>query len=180
MYLKGRIKESKFKGLMALAIILAFLLGLMPVTSWGAFMGPKTGQEVTTPQILQTCAVVSDQELGEMRGRFATYEFGMDVGINLAIPNPNVTVHYTANVPTGSGTPSFTGNTASFNSGNVNFQAGIGNTPLGSGIFNVVQVAGNQNIVISTMNINIKTGSMPLTTSMTGLSTPANLAGIRH
>jgi hypothetical protein len=82
--------------------------------------------EAATFQALKTCAVVPDQELREMRGRFATYFFGLDVGLNLAGPSPAITVNYTANVPSGSGAPSFTGNTASFNSGNVNFQAGIG------------------------------------------------------
>jgi hypothetical protein len=37
----------------------------------------------------------------------------------------------------------------------VGFQAGIGNTSLGSGIFQVTQVAGNNNLVVSSMNVNI-------------------------
>ncbi len=172
-------KYGKFRGVTALAIGLAFVFGLAPA-SWGASLGLPDGQEVTTPKILAACDVVPDQQLREMRGRFATYYFGLDVGLDLSGPKPGMTVNYHASVPDGSATPKFTGNTASFNNGNVNFQAGIGNTSLGSGIFNVVQVAGNNNLVVSTMNININAGSLPLVASLTGLSTPGSLAGIRH
>jgi hypothetical protein len=57
----------------------------------------------------------------------------------------------------------------------VAYNAGIGNTSLGSGVFQVTQVAGNNNLVVSNMNININianaTSLIPKTNalSFTGL-----------
>jgi len=185
MFSKGRINQGKFKWFWALALILAFFVGLVPVKSWGASSGVPSGQKVVgTPKILQTCAVVPDKELGEMRGCFASYYFALDVGINMASPNPNIRVNFRANVASGSGTPNttpnFTGNTASFNNGSVNFSATIGNTPMGNGVFNVVQVAGNNNVVISTTNIYINCGNIGVRPLQSFLSTPLSLAGIHH
>jgi hypothetical protein len=82
----------------------------------------------------------------------------MDIGINLTGTSaPGISVRFNGIVPDGSAVPvaSPGGNQVSFNDGKVAFSAGIGNTSLGSGIFQVVQVAGNNNLVISNMNINI-------------------------
>jgi hypothetical protein len=118
-------------------------------------------------------------ELQEHRGCFASYFFGMDVGINVtgnAIPG--ISVRFNAMVPDGSSTIPFAspaGNQVSFNDGQVAYNAGIGNTSLGSGVFQVTQVAGNNNLVVSNMNININianaTSLIPKTNalSFTGL-----------
>jgi len=181
MYNKDRI----YKWLLALPLILAFFAGLSPGKSWGASSGLSNDQKkVATPQILQTCAVVPDKELGEMRGCFASYYFALDVGINMSSPDPNVRVNFRANVASGSGTPNttpnFTGNTASFNNGSVNFSATMGNGPMGNGIYNVVQVAGNNNVVISTTNIYINCANIGVRPPQSFLCTPRSLCGIHH
>jgi hypothetical protein len=115
-------------------------------------------QRVETPKVLQTCAVMPKGQLEENRGCYASYFFGMDVGINVTgNANPNIQVAFNAIVPDGSVAPAVSpsGNQVSFNNGQVAFNAGIGNTSLGSGIFQVVQVAGNNNLVVANMNVNI-------------------------
>ena len=119
----------------------------------------RTTTRLKTPAILQTCAAMPNKQLRQYRGCYATYFFGMDVGINL----------------TGNSAPAF-----AFRSHRLWFRTavwpqwqapeaircpsimarwpsapGVGNTSLGSGVFQMVQVAGNNNLVISNMNINI-------------------------
>jgi hypothetical protein len=120
--------------------------------------GTPDQQRIKTPAILQTCAAMPNKQLRQYRGCYATYFFGMDVGINITGTSaPGISVRFNGIVPDGSAVPvaSPGGNQVSFNDGQVAFNAGIGNTSLGSGIFQVVQVAGNNNLVISNMNINI-------------------------
>jgi hypothetical protein len=120
------------------------------------YQGVPGHQRVETPEVLEACATMPNSDLEENRGCYASYFFGMDVGINVSDHhNPGVSVRFHANVPDGSPAPSFSGNQVSFNDGHVGFQAGIGNTSLGSGIFQVTQVAGNNNLVVSSMNVNI-------------------------
>jgi hypothetical protein len=120
--------------------------------------GVSEPQRIETPEILETCAAMSKGQLEENRGCYASYFFGMDVGINVTgNANPNIHVAFNAIVPDGSVAPAVSpsGNQVSFNNGQVAFNAGIGNTSLGSGIFQVVQVAGNNNLVVANMNVNI-------------------------
>ncbi len=158
------------KVLVALGLMLALMTGCartLPSQSRGLVETPPIPQtykarpekqHVETPKILRTCAAMPNNQLQEYRGCYATYFFGMDVGINLASnAAPGIAVKFTAMVPDGSPAPvaSPGGNQVSFNNGQVAFSAGVGNTSLGSGIFHVVQVAGNNNLVISNMNVNI-------------------------
>jgi hypothetical protein len=115
-------------------------------------------QRIKTPAVLQTCAAMPNKQLQEYRGCYATYFFGMDIGINVTgTSTPGISVRFNGIVPDGSAVPvaSPGGNQVAFNDGQVAFNAGIGSTSLGSGVFQVVQVAGNNNLVISNMNINI-------------------------
>ena len=124
--------------------------------------GTVDQQRIKTPAILQTCAAMPNKQLQQYRGCYATYYFGMDIGINLTGTSaPGISVRFAGMVPDGSAVPvaSPGGNQVGFNDGQVAFSAGIGSTSLGSGIFQVVQVAGNNNLVISNMNVNINIAS---------------------
>ena len=165
------MKIYRYKVFVALGLVLASMTGCagaLPSQSAGlvetlpipqTYKGVSEPQLVETPEILQTCAAMPSGELQEYRGCYASYFFGMDVGINVTGNSaPGISVGLEAMVPDGSsGVPvaSPAGNQVSFNDGQVSYSAGIGNTSLGSGIFQVVQVAGNNNLVVSNMNINI-------------------------
>lgn len=155
---------------MALGLVLAMMAGCagtLPSQSGGlvetrqippAHKARPAPQLVKNPAILQTCAAMPNKQLQQYRGCYATYFFGMDVGINITGTSaPSVSVQSVAMVPDGSVAPvaSSGGSQVSYNNGQVALSAGVGNTSLGSGIFQVVQVAGNNNLVISNMNINI-------------------------
>jgi hypothetical protein len=164
------MKAYRHKVIVALGLLLASMTGCtgaLPSPSAGLVetlpiqqtpKGVPAPQLVETPAILQTCAAVPSGELQENRGCYASYFFGMDVGINVTgNSTPGISVSYNAVVPDGSVTPvaSPAGNQVSFNNGQVACSSGIGNTSLGSGVFQVVQVAGNNNMVVATMNVNI-------------------------
>jgi len=134
---------------------------------------------VKTPAILQTCAAMPSDELQEYRGCYASYFFGMDVGINVTgNSTPGIAVRFNAIVPDGSPTPvvSPSGNQVAFNNGQVAFNAGVGNTSLGSGAFQVVQVAGNNNLVVANMNININIANA---TSLIPKTSALSFTGVR-
>jgi hypothetical protein len=165
-----QLKIIGVKVLVAMGLVLATMTGCagtLPSQSGGLVEArpiPKTQkgtvnqQRIETPAALQTCAAMPNKQLQQYRGCYATYYFGMDVGINLSGTSaPGISVQFTGIVPDGSVAPvaSPGGNQVSFNNGQVAFSAGIGSTSLGSGIFQVVQVAGNNNLVISNMNVNI-------------------------
>jgi hypothetical protein len=154
----------------ALGLVLALMTGCagaLPSPSAGlvetlpipqTYKGVPEPQRVETPEILQTCAAMPSGELQENRGCYASYFFGMDVGINVTGNScPGISVRFCGMVDGSSEVPvrNPAGNQVSFNDGQVSYNAGIGNTSLGSGIFQVVQVAGNNNLVVSNMNINI-------------------------
>lgn len=164
------MKKYGLKIFVALGLVLAQMTGcsqgLLPrsaglvetLPSLQTRKGLPDPQLVENPAILRTCKAMPDQQLQQYRGCYATYFFGMDIGINITgNSSPGISVRFNAMVPDASVAPvaSPAGNQVSFNNGQVAFSAGIGKTSLGSGIFQVVQVAGNNNLVISNMNINI-------------------------
>jgi len=184
------MKTYRQKVFVALGLVLASITGcagtlpsqsaalVEPQPISQTYKGVSEPQRVETPEILQTCAAMPSGDLQEYRGCFASYFFGMDVGINVTgNSTPGISVRFHAMVPDGSPAPvpSPSGNQVSFNNGQVAFNAGIGNTSLGSGIFQVVQVAGNNNLVVANMNVNINianaTSLIPKTNalSFTGL-----------
>jgi hypothetical protein len=185
-----KMKIYRHKVFVALGLVLASMTGCA-----GALPSPSAGlvetlpipqtyksvpeqQLVETPAILQTCAAMPSGELQENRGCYASYFFGMDVGINVTgHSTPGISVRFHGMVD-GSGVPvrSPAGNQVSFNDGQVAFSAGIGNTSLGSGIFQVVQVAGNNCLVVSNMNININIANA---TSMIPKTNALSFTGLR-
>ena len=150
-----------------LYVILALLLMgfmLMILSCSGVMPPPQqlAGKPVSVkkiPDLLQTCARVADRDLQDLRGCYDSYYFAMDIGVTLGSSNPSVNVKFLADVPPGTA-PTFNGNQATFNNGNVSFQAGVGNTSMGKGVFQIVSVAGNNNIVIASTNVNINIPSL--------------------
>lgn len=179
MFPKGPWRISRLIRILLLAFMLLTLAcsGVMPPPS------PLMGKPVSVkkiPDLLQTCARVADQDLQDLRGCYDSYYFAMDIGITLGTSTPSINVTFLADVPPGSA-PSFNGNMASFNNGTVSFQAGVGNTSMGKGVFQIVSVAGNNNIVIASTNVNI---NVPTLTTLnrpasTFLRPPATLMGLR-
>lgn len=146
-------------------------------------------REIKTKAVLETCAVVQDQDLAEMRGCYDTYSFGMNITGDLDLgkaKNFRIQTNYTQVVNNATPMPSqvtvsSTGNQVNFSNANVAYTAGVGQNSLGTGIMQVVQVAG-QNISVAanmavTLNIN---NAISLKTNTAGgaLQTPATLAGI--
>jgi hypothetical protein len=155
----------------------AGLVETLPIPQ--TYKGVSEPQRVETPEILQTCAAMPSGDLQEHRGCFASYFFGMDVGVNVTGNSiPGISVRFLGLVDGTSGVPmaSPAGNQVSFNDGQVAYHAGIGNTSLGSGIFQVVQVAGNNCLVVSNMNININIANA---TSMTPKTNALSFTGHR-
>jgi hypothetical protein len=72
-------KKSSWPGLGARLIVL--LVAMAPLSAWaGSATQPLM---VNYPPILAACAVVPDGELINIRGRYDTYYFWMDIIINL-------------------------------------------------------------------------------------------------
>lgn len=150
------------------------------VITWACPPGAAAREQhrmIRPPEVLQLCKVVPDEELRELRGRYDTYFFGLDIVGNLNVGSGAFTgqVGFSTNVAPN--TVNFSGTQVSYNNGNISYQAGIGSTSLGSGIYSMVVVAGTQNVVISntTVNLNIQGLTVP---SFTALSTPATQVGI--
>jgi hypothetical protein len=170
-----------------LCIIRAFLLAfMMMILACSGVMPPPPqlmGKPVSVkkiPDLLQTCARITDHDLQDLRGCYDSYYFAMEIGITLGGSNPSVNVSFLADVPPGSA-PTFNGNQASFNNGTVSFQAGAGNTSMGKGVFQLVSVAGNNNIVIASTNVNINVPSLTTLNrpASSFLRTPMTLMGLR-
>jgi hypothetical protein len=167
------MKIYRYKVFVALGLVLASITGCagaLPSPSPGlvetlpipqTYKGVPEPQLVETPEILQTCAAMPSGELQEYRGCYASYFFGMDVGINVTGNScPGISVRFCAKIPeSSSGSINASPNQVSFTGGgadgNVSFIAGLGRNSLGSGISQVVLVAGNNIQVVSNMNVNI-------------------------
>jgi hypothetical protein len=160
----------------------ALLSGVFLLAITWAFPCGAAAQErprmIRPPEVLQSCEVVPDRELSQLRGRYDTTFFGLDIVGNLNVGSGAFTgqVAFTTNVPPDQ--VNFSGTQVSYNNGNISYQAGIGATSFGSGVYSMVVVAGTQNIVISTTNVilNIQGLTIP---SFTALSTPATTIGVR-
>ena len=132
---------------------------------------PAPGRRVEKPKVLKTCAVIPEGEMAEIRGCMGdSYYFALDIvgNINIANGATNFNVNFQANVPPGNA-PQLNGTTAAFSNGTVNFQAGAGTSNLGTGIFQVVQVAGINNIVIANTNVTLNIQGL---TNLAGRSMP--------
>ncbi len=112
--------------------------------------------------------------LKELRGCYDSYYFALDIGVNMTGPTPSVNVQFFAQLPEGTTKPGFSGKSVSFNNGDVSFQAGMGNNSLGTGFYQVISVAGNQNIIIANTNITInveKMGNLAIPNALNALNT---------
>ena len=131
----------------------------------------QVGEKVKNTEVLQTCAVLADQDMAEIRGCYDNiYAFGLDFtgtidfaktmkmiegkvsayavafkGEQLNTPNANF-----ANGKVDGGGVSF-----SAGNGQVNFQSSVGQSPLGTGVIQLVQVMGNNNLVIANTNVTL-------------------------
>ncbi|MEN6623737.1 MAG: hypothetical protein ABFD50_19585 [Smithella sp.] len=103
---------------------------------------------------------LGESNLKELRGGYDSYYFTLDIGVNMTGSTPSVNVQFLAQLPEGSTKPSFSGNSVNFNNGDVSFQAGMGNNSLGTGFYQVISVAGNDNIIIANTNITINVEKM--------------------
>jgi hypothetical protein len=127
-------------------VLLAVMAAMLAVPAWaGPALQPRV---VEQPAILQTLARIPDHELQELRGRYDSYYFGMDIIVNLTGATPSFDIVYHANMPDGVVT-SPTG--LSYNGDGVAYQAGI---TKGS-VFQTVQVTGDGKIVTGLVNIDI-------------------------
>ena len=131
----------------------------------------QVAEKVKNTDALQTCAVLADQDMAEIRGCYDNiYAFGLDFigtidfaktmkmiegkvsayavafkGEQLDPPNPNF-VHGKVD---GGGVNFSAGN------GQVNFQSSVGHSNLGTGVIQLVQVMGNNNLVIANTNVTL-------------------------
>jgi hypothetical protein len=131
---------------LGVGLLLAMVAALVAVPAWaGPALQPRV---VEQPAILQTLARIPDHELQELRGRYDSYYFGMDIIVNLMGASPTFAIVYHANMPDGVVT-SPTG--MSYNGEGVAYQAGIGQ----GSVFQTVQVTGDGKIVTGLVNIDI-------------------------
>ena len=129
--------------------------------------------KITNQNSLKTCAVLADQDMAEIRGCYDNiYAFGLDfIGtIDFAGSMKKIEGQISAYALAFKGKPLVTdsnfnnghievtsGGGASFEAGNgqVAFHSSIGNSPLGTGVIQLVQVMGNNNLVIANTNVTI-------------------------
>ena len=128
---------------------------------------------VKKPSILDICPEIFDPELDTLRGRYATYYFGMDVIINCAGSGPLFTMRPHPNMPPGT-VISSTG--LSFKDPYVSYLAGVSK----NSIFQAVQVTGDNKIVTGLVNIDILIPQSMITRPQFPGLGKGSLAGIKH
>jgi hypothetical protein len=146
-------------------------------------------QETQKKSVLETCAVVQDKDLAEMRGCYDVYSFAMSITGDLDLAsrkfsmtsggaatfNPAVNG---ASAPPSQLTISNGGSQVSFSNSNVAYNAGIGNNSLGSGIMQVVQVSGVNVMVMASLEVNLNiTNSIGIKSTASNVL-PGALSGI--
>jgi hypothetical protein len=120
---------------------------------------------VERPAVLATCSVVSDQELSNIRGRYDTYYFGLDIIINLTGSGASFATRPHANMPPET---IITQRGISFKDANVIYQAGIGR----HNIFQNVGVMGDNKIVTGVVNLDILIPKSRLMGGQRGITLP--------
>jgi hypothetical protein len=156
-------------------IVRSCLLVIVTALSIAACAGPvvqvsvpaqKTDKK-TNKDMLQMCAVVSDQDMSEIRGGYGFYSFGLDFVGNLDFASKridgsvkawavsNKDLKTSQNFTNGQVDPAATG--VSFEAGNsqVAFHSSVGKSSLGTGVVQLVQVMGNNNVVYATTNVTL-------------------------
>ncbi len=128
-----------------------------------------------TPDLLEVCAKVPEEDLKEMRGCLGVYFFDFDFNINmLANPEVSIKTNFTAAVPDGSPSPSFNGTTAIYKDDNVFYAAG----PTSSGMMSEVIVTGQNNVVFANTNFNIKIPESTILAPSINIMPASSLTGI--
>jgi hypothetical protein len=154
---------------------------IIGVTSWciASCAGPtvyvpvqaQVAEKVKNTDVLQTCAVLADRDMAEIRGCYDNiYAFGLDFIGTIDFANTMKMIEgkffaYAAalkgdqlNTPDGNiANGKVDGGGVSFSAGNgqVNFQSSVGHSPLGTGVIQLVQVMGNNNLVIASTNVTL-------------------------
>jgi hypothetical protein len=132
---------------------------------------------------LQVCAVVPEEELGEMRGCQGYYYFNFVMDINLTNPTPTVKTEFTASVPTGRSEPQFNGAKAYYAENGVD-EKGVPNSvfylagPTPGGLTSELIVAGNNNIVFSNTEFNFHMPNAASLTPSVNVLSASSLSGI--
>lgn len=153
------------------AALIVLLTVLAPLS---ALAGPATQPLIKEKlPVLADCAPIADRELGNIRGRYDTYYFGLDVIVNLTGTGPLFTM-----TPNPNNTPGTinTGTGISFSDPNVTYQAGIGSHNL----YQMVQVTGDGKTVMGVMNLDIMVSKAMLNGSLSAINLPRHsLTGLQ-
>jgi hypothetical protein len=124
---------------------------------------------------LKVCAVVSEEDLQDMRGCLGVYFFDYNFDINLlTTPQVSVTSSFQAVLPDGSPAPVQNTTSAVFRDSNVSYIAG----PTSTGLSSQVLVTGTDNIVFANTNFNIHLPNASVLTPSINILPAASLSGI--
>ena len=132
----------------------------------------QVAEKATNKDVLQTCAVLRDQDMAEIRGCYDSYYFfgmSLDASIDFAGGKPTINGNVTTmafsnkditgkginNLPVGGGFSFTAGN------GQVSFNSSFGRNNLGNGVIQLVQVMGNNNLVIASTNVTLYLNNLP-------------------
>jgi hypothetical protein len=157
-----------------LGLVAAVIVLLTVLAPLSALAGPGT-QPLIMEQlpVLADCAPISDRKLDNIRGRYDTYYFGLDVIVNLTGTGPLFTM--TPNPNNTSGTIN-TGTGISFSDPYVTYQAGIESHNL----YQMVQVTGDGKTVRGVMNLDIIVSKAMLNGSLSAINLPRHsLTGLQ-
>lgn len=147
------------------------LLVIVTALSIAACAGPaiqvsvpaQVAEKITKPDVLQTCAVLGDQDMTEIRGCYDNvYAFGLDfvATIDMANVAKKVEGGISAYAVAFNGGPltsvkNATSNSFDSRNGDVHWESSIGTGPLGTGVIQLVQVRGNNNLVFASTNVTL-------------------------
>lgn len=145
--------------------------------------------ETQKKSVLETCAVVQDKDLAEMRGCYDVYSFGLSITGDFDLGSRKFTMTSGgaanfkpaangASIPDSQVTISNGGSQVAFSNSNVAYKAGIGQNSLGSGIMQVVQVAGSNVIVMASLDVTLNINNSVGLKSTAGNLLPGVLSGI--
>ena len=161
------------------SIVLNCLMITLTLSFTAACAGPglhvpvqaQVGEKVNNTEVLQTCAVLADQDMSEIRGCYNNvYAFGLDFAGTFDFANTMKMIEgrFSAYAVAFKGEPlntpnaNFTdgkvdGGGVSFSASNshVNFESSVGHSNLGTGVIQLVQVMGNNNLVIANTNVTL-------------------------
>jgi hypothetical protein len=134
-----------------------------------------TAKQAKKTNPLKVCAVVSEDDLQDMRGCLGVYFFDYNFDINLlTTPQVSVTSSFQAVLPDGSPAPVQNTTSAVFRDSNVSYIAG----PTSTGLSSQVLVTGTDNIVFANTNFNIHLPNASVLTPTINILPAASLSGI--